>query len=327
MGIMNLSEIMDKSIDVLKKYIKTIFLFTLGYGAICGIGSVVLIVVAAILGTVAYEFLYKSFVLPSIILGLLGSFLFAFLLTYNVGVIKIASQDFLGDQVYADEAIGASFKNIFKVFSIVLIVTIFFIPVIVVFGIGLYLISKGLKYSIDSITIAYGISSMRYVGLIIALLIIIIAVGIFWLYATFISFSLNAVVIEKKYGFSALKCSYRLIKNEFWKIIGCSILFTVTILAVRVSLTGFIEAFLSIIYLIANFFNMQINYTDFIISASRYIEVPMNILMWLIIYPLSTIMMCNMYFNQRYKKEGYDMILRLKKIQKNHERKKQVDGI
>ncbi|NMM66016.1 hypothetical protein HBE96_25900 [Clostridium sp. P21] len=327
MGLLGLSEIMDTSIEVLRKYMKTIFLFSLGYGVIAGIVAIILIIITAILVAVAYKVL-SSFILSGIILVLLCSFIFTFLLAYNVGLIKIASQDFLSERIYADDAIGASFKSIFRVFSILLVVTILFIPVIAVFGVASYFICKGLKYSINSIVIAYGISSIRYVFAIIILILIIIAmISMFWLYVTFISFSLNVAVIEKKYAFSALKRSFNLVKNEFWKIIGCSILFSITIFAVKVSLAGFMEAVLSILYLITSFFNVQVGYTDFIVNMSRYIQFPINLLMWLIIYPLTTIMMCNMYFNQRYKKEGYDIVLRLKEIQKNHERKQEADGI
>ncbi len=321
MGLMGLSEIMDKSIDILRKYIKTILLFTLGYGVICGIAAIILIIIVAILGAVTHKILSGSVVLPSIFSGLLGCFVFAFVLTYNIGLIKIASQDFLGEKTYADDAISISFKSVLKVFSIVLIALILFIPVICIFGAVSYFIFKGLKYSISYVTITYGISKIKNVTAIIILIAMMIAVIMTVLsYITFICFSLNAAAIEKKHAFSALKRSYELVKNDFWKIFGSVILFSVTVFAVKISLNSFIGMILSIVYLIIKFLNMPMNYTDFMTMSYTYAQWPVNILIWLVISPISTIMMCNMYFNQRYKKEGYDIVLNLKKIQRNDER-------
>jgi hypothetical protein len=321
MGLMGLSEIMDKSIEILRKYIKTILLFTLGYGVICGIAAVILIIIVAIFGAVTYKILSGSVVLPSIIFGLLGSFLFAFFLTYNTGLIKIASQDFLDEKIYADDAIGISFKSILKVFGIVLIAIILFIPIICIFAAVTYLLFKILKYPISYVSIAYGISGIKNVTAIIIVIGMILAAIITVLsYLTFLSFSLNAAVIEKKHVFSALKRSYELVKNDFRKIFGSIILFSVTILAVKISLNSFIGMILSIVYLIIKFLNMQVGYTDFMTIGYTYVQWPLNLLLWLVISPISTIMMCNMYFNQRYKKEGYDIVLNLKKIQRNDER-------
>lgn len=319
MGLMGLSEIMDKSIDILRKYIKTILLFTLGYGVICGIAAVILIIIGTILAAVAHKILSGSVVLPSIFSGLLGCFVFAFILTYNIGLIKIASQDFLGEKIYADDAISISFKSVLKVFSIVLIALILFIPVICIFGAVSYFIFKGLKYSISYVTITYGISKIKNATAIIILVAMMIAVIMTVLsYITFMCFSLNAAAIEKKHAFSALKRSYKLVKNDFWKIFGSIILFSVTIFAVKISLNSFIGMILSIVYLIIKFLNMPITYTGFITMGYTYVQWPINLLLWLVISPISTIMMCNMYFNQRYKKEGYDIVLNLKKIQKSH---------
>jgi hypothetical protein len=71
--------------------------------------------------------------------------------------------------------------------------------------------------------------------------------------------------------------------------------------------------------------NIKQNYTTFTTLIIVYLRWPVTLLSWLVISPLGTIMLTLLYFNQRFKKEGYDMVLRLREIQKTDERK-QLSG-
>lgn len=318
MGIMNLAEIMDKPIEILKKYIKTIVTFNLAYGALSFIGIFGFIIVGSILTAITLA-LKLNAILIGIVFFILAIGIFTFIMSFKIGLIKIASQEFLEERIYASQAIGASFKKTFKVLGVLLMEILLFLPVAGVFaGIG-YLLYSGFQNS----SIYHGIYDKNEISLIIILFVGILLVILSVLaFITIFSFSFHAVAIENKGVFSALKRSYNLVKGDFFKILGCNILFSLTIYAITTSLQSFIGIVSSIIYIILKFFNVQQSFINFATMAYTFSSWPISILSWLIISPLGTIMITHLYYNQRFKKEGYDIVLKLKKIQKNEEKEK-----
>jgi hypothetical protein len=65
----------------------------------------------------------------------------------------------------------------------------------------------------------------------------------------------------------------------------------------------------------------------FLISAYSIARWPLNLLAWLLISPMGIIMTTLLYFNVRSRKEGFDMLLKLREIQKNDERKQAGESI
>jgi len=317
MGVMSLAEIMDMSIEILRKYIKTILLFTLAYGVIF-IGIIIIsIIIGSILAAVTVGASLGPVVL-GIVFSLWGFLLIAFSLASNIGMIKISSQDFLEEKVYVDNALKATFKNIFKVLGIVVLLTLLFLPVIGIFIAIVYF----LYTSFQGPMIAYGAYGVNQIILIILFLItILVAIIVTVAYITLFVFSLQAVAIENIGVIKALKRSYGLVKNNYFKVFGCLILFSITIYAIRVSLDSFVAVASSIVFLVAKFLNIQQDYSIFIGKVVTNFQWPLNLLSWLVITPIGTTMITLLYFNQRFKKEGYDIVLNLKKIQKNEERK------
>ena len=317
MGVMSLAEIMDKSIEVLRKYIKTILLFTLAYGVIfIGIIIISIIIVSILAAITARVFLGPVGV--GFIFSLWFFLIVAFSLASNIGMIKISSQEFLGESVYVDNALKDTFKSIIKVLGIVAMVTIIFIPVMAIFSGIIYFLYRSFQGPLFTFG-AYGVKQIiSIVFLIITILAAIIAIIA---YITLFSFSLQAVAIENKGVIKALQRSYELVKGDYLKIFGCIILFGVTIYAIRVSLDSFVALASSIIYLFAKFLNLGGSYSVFIGKVVADFQWPLSLLSWLVITPIGTIMITLLYFNQRFKKEGYDISLNLKKIEKNEERK------
>ncbi|UZW13017.1 glycerophosphoryl diester phosphodiesterase membrane domain-containing protein [Clostridium pasteurianum] len=316
MNIMNLSEIMDRSIEILKKYIKTIILFNLAYGVISFIAVVVLFVIGIIL-----MFLFRDSLTSPIIFGIIFSILsllgVSFFLSTNIGMIKISSQDFLGGKVYADEAIKISFRYIFKVFAIVICVFILFIPVMAILGAIIYYAYKGNELIFNSFDFYNPIE----ITLIITSVIILLVTAIIFLsYITWIIFSLHTLVIEKQSIFTSIKRSFQLVKGDFWKILGCIIIFSLSTFVIRLSLDSFLAVILSIFYMLLKFLSVEGDYVTFMGVIFVYARWPLSILSWLVISPVVTIMISLLYFNQRFKKEGYDILLKLKKIQQSEER-------
>jgi len=155
---------------------------------------------------------------------------------------------------------------------------------------------------------------------VITIICILAATAIIIGYVTMFSFSLQVLTIEKKGVINSVKRSFKLVKNNFWKIYGCIVLFGITVYAIRYSIMSFWALITSIIFMLLKFFSVQQNFTTFLTMALTYSNWPISLISWCIISPLGTIMLSVLYFNQRFKKEGYDMFLKLKEIEKSQER-------
>lgn len=323
MGKMNLAEIMDRSVDLLRKYIKTVVMYAIGYG----IFSFIIIFVIAIGGVLFFALSAlapESYILPIIIGSVFGLFIFAFSMSYHIGIIKIAAQEYLGEAVYAHNAIGAAFKSIFKVFGIVAAAFVLFIPVIGIFGAAAYFLYKAYDEWWISL---YMFNEEELLIIILAIMSVIAAILVIVAYSTFYAFSLHAMAIEKKGIFGSIKRSWQLVRRNYWKIFGCNILFALTIYAVNSSFYSFLAVILGMIYLVMKFLNIQQDYLVFFTMAFTYGRWPINILSWLVISPIGSIMLSLLYFNRRSEREGFDMVLKLREIQKNNENMKAGEAL
>lgn len=316
MRLLNLSEIMDKSIDILRKNIKSIALFSLGYGVIALAGIIGIILFGSIL--VAIAAVTKSVVFGITILTILTIFLIAFAFSYYIGIIKITSKEFSDEKIFAHTAIKASLRNIFKVFVIVLIGTIAFLPVLAAFG-GLgYVLYKAITVA----NIVYGTGKGKELGF--AILVIIYVLGATFstlAFMTWFSFTLHTLVLEKQKIFKSIKRSFYLVRRNYWKVFGSTVLFTLTVAALRLSIDLLLSTGASLIYLVFKLFNVNQDYITFISLIYSYANWPLSLILFLIITPIGAIMLTILYYNQRFKKEGFDLQLRLKDIEINEERK------
>lgn len=315
MGIMSLSEIMDRAVDILRKYMKSIVLYSLCYGLIYTAGVVFLLFGGGIFIAFSVAIL-PNVVIPIIFFSIIGIIVGVMALASKIGIIKISSQVFSDEYVGFGEAMGASFKNLHKVIGIMLIEILLFIPALIIFGLIFYFISSD-----ASITIMGTYRSGEIILIILAILTGLALLFVILIYSTMFSFSLHAVVIEKKGVIAAIKRSFSLIRNNFWRIFGATLLFGLTIYAIQSSLSSFLTGILSLLYLLIKFLNVPLDYITFLNLTLSLTTWPLRILSWLIITPVGSIMTTLLYYNQRFKKEGYDMVIMLKGIQKNDERK------
>lgn len=325
MAVMNISEVMDRSIDVLKKNIKSIILFSLGYGAIIFGVTLVLIIVGAISIAVLSNFTSTSMVVVSgIILTLLGIFLFSFYLSSHAGMVKISSQDFLNEQVAAHDAIKASFKVIPKLFCIVFLAILMFLPIAGIFGAVVYFWFDKIKDSMLALEVYEVFGAEQIMLIIFPIVLAIVAVFCITAFSAWFSFVIQAVTVEKTGIIGSIKKSFTLVRKNFWSIFWCIILFNLTIFAFKSSLDGFLGILTTIFYFLEKFLDIKQDFITYVTTIYSLLSWPITILYTLIITPIGTIMMSNLYFNQRFKKEGYDLQLRLIEIQNNQAKEQQL---
>ena len=317
MGVMNLAEIMDRSIEILKKYIKTIIMYQLGYGIIIFAMIFISMIPGVILGVVIYQVSSNNVVSVIGISGMclvIATLLFAVAVTIRIGIIKITGQEFMEEKVFASDAVKISFKNIIKVWAILTSALVLFIPVGFVLGLFIYFLYSKLNVN----TILNNLNTSKIVALIILfILLTLIILGIIIAYITIFAFSLQALIIEKMGVINSLKRSYSLVIDNFWKMYGYTLLFGLIIYAIQYSLDSLLAITISIIFLILKFLNLKQNYLSFFMKEMTYTRWPLTLIVWCIVSPIQTIMMTLTYYNQRFDKEGYDLILKLKEIQKD----------
>lgn len=317
MGIMSLSVIMDKSIEILRKHVKSIALFTIGYGIVAFI-SVLLIIILGVIISALFAGLLESFWLMGIFLAFIGILAAAFGISLYAGTIKIVSQEYTGETVFAQDAIKISFKSIFKAYGIILIGVLMFVPIGGIF----WLIGKSAFGIFDKMMFNLDMYAGRGFLFIIPPLIFVLAiVFVIMAYATWFDFTLNILVIEKRGIIASIKRSFSLIRGSYWKVFGYTLLFSLTVFALRASIDTLLAVVSGLVYLIAKFLNISEDFMTFFSIIYGYANWPISLITWMVISPISIIMISMLYFNQRFKKEGLDIALKLKEIQKNEERK------
>ncbi|MGV8983010.1 hypothetical protein [Clostridium sp.] len=322
MGTMSLTEIMDRSIEILKKYIKTIVTFNLAYIALCLVGVVGVVLIGVILVAIVIG-LKLSPVVIGIVSTILGIGLFTFAMCFKIGLIKISSQEFFEERIDAGKAISFSMKKIFKVLGVLLMEVLMFLPVA-----GIFAVIGYIGYSkFQNSSLFLGMNDKNEITIIVITIVIILLFFLSLLaYVTIFSFSFHAVAIENKGVFAALKRSYALVKGDYFKILGCTILFNLTIYAITSSLQSFIGIVAAIIYTLFKFLNIQQDLLAYATMMYNILQWPISLLSGLVISPLLTIMMTHLYYNQRFKKEGYDILLKLNKIEKDYEKGQLCEG-
>lgn len=310
MNLMNLPQIMDESLDLLRKYIKSIVTFTVGYTFIMFLILLPLIILIGVYAGVV-SLVGFSFISIAILLVLAVPIIIGISLSYNTGVVKFASQEYLNESIYASEAIKASFKSILKFTGIAGIALLLFIPALVIIGVIGYFIYKQFE-NVDFMYSNFGDFGILLV--IIMILLILAIYFVFSVYITLYTFSLQAVVIEKMGVFDSIKRSFYLVKKNFWRIFGSLLLFQLTVSGISISLQSFVALVFGLVYLIMELLNIHQDYTLFITTIYSYANWPISIISWLVISPIWVIMSTKLYFNIRFQREGYDMVLKLREI-------------
>lgn len=312
MGIMGLSEMLDRAADILRKQIKTIALYGLCYGLLYMVLIFVLIFGGGIFIAISTA-IFPNLVLPAITIALTVVVIGVMGMASKVGIIKVSSQEFSDEKIGLGEALGASFKNLHKILGLLLIQVLLFTPAGAVFGGIIYFIVRSIESSI------YISNSGRIPLIIITVLTVLVFLFVLQIYNTLFSFSIQSAVIEKMGIIKSINRSFKLVKNNFWRIFGITFLIGLITYGIQSSLTSFITLVLSVLYLLIKLLNLPLDYITFINMTFSVANWPITIISWLIIGPMATIMTTLLYYNQRFKKEGYDMVLRLRSIEKNNE--------
>lgn len=307
MGIMGFAEIMDSGIEILRKYLKTIIFYNIGIGIIAFISLFIFIFLSFMLlipGTMYGNSGGIYVLLFIIVVGVLS-----IILSLNAGIMKISGQYYGEKPAYAYDAIRVAVKKLPLILGLVTLVALVFIPM----AAAAITMFKELSISINT-----GLAEPMGTGNILQLLSILALVILFALitigYLTLFSFSLQAITLENLGPVEAIKRSYHLLKGGYIRLVGYNLLIFGSVYAINLSFEGFLGLIISILFMILRFLNVQQEYLLFFSSIYAQLQWPITILSWLIITPISSIILTVLYYNQRFVKEGYDISLKLREI-------------
>lgn len=326
--IMSFTDAMDKAFDIHKKNLGSSALYLFLYYIISVIAYFVIffIVMLSFAFTAVKLFdgfrsddIFSSsssgpiFAFSSIFIIVFAIMLF-FKLVKEVGIVDIASKGFLNKSVRFEKALGLSFKKIPAVLTLVIAYGIVFSPLFLFFI--LLMSNAGFMLDVYRMNISIIFSA------------VVIVIG-FILLTTLYMFSIHAVVLEKLYFFKALKRSRILVKNNFWRLLGINILFYLIVLAITYSMYSFFGVIAGLIILILNAFDVSESTLAALLMIGNFLRIPLQLIFSLFISPLGGIFRTILYYNQRFKNEGYDIELDLKNLKEKmaKEKKREISSI
>ena len=131
-------------------------------------------------------------------------------------------------------------------------------------------------------------------------------------YMNIFSLSVAVATLERKTFFNALMRSWELIREEFWKIAGMRLLWFLIIAIIWTTIYGaFASIGLFVGYLSATF-DIGIDYA--VIGIITVVSGLASFAVMFAITPLDGVFQATLYFNQRIKKEGLDIEVRLERL-------------
>ncbi|MGM9973761.1 MAG: hypothetical protein ACI33K_06960 [Clostridiaceae bacterium] len=313
MNITGMAEIMDRSLDILRNKFKDIVMYNLVYTMILGAIGFIAIVILAILGIF---FIFSSDEFSGVVTyaGILLSILLGLYLSLGTGVINITSKTVLGEKTSIGKSITLAFKAIFKTLALAFLVALTLIPAIVVF----YYMGRGFIDSFFSFlnfnNYSYRIQWVVFIVVPIFILLLIFLVAL--LYLTFYIYVLQEMIVERKGPIGAIKGSYRLIKNSYFKTLKNVFLIILSVYGIRYSFESIVTLVVAIIYLAGVLFGFEQDMMTIFTSIYGVMTVPLTALTWLVITPIFFIITTSMYYNERAKKDGIDLYMKLEALKK-----------
>lgn len=313
MNITGIAEIMDKSLDILRKKFKDIVMYNLIYTMIIGAVGLLSTFLLVLVGVL----LFSSFDEASGIIAyvaILTTFFLGLYLSLGTGVINATSKTILREKTSIGKSIALAFKSILKTLGLTFLVALTLTPSIAAF----YYMGRGFIDSISSFII-YNISGFELSWLsliIIPIFLLLLLFFVFLLYLTFYIYALQELIIEKKGPINAIKGSYRLIKNNYFKTLKHVFLTILSVYGIRYSFDSIVTIIVAIIYLVGMLFGLDQDMVTIFSAIYGAMTFPLTALTWLIITPIFFIMTTTMYYNERAKKDGLDIYMKLDALKK-----------
>jgi len=239
--------------------------------------------------------------------------LWLFIISVN---ICISSFSFLAWQAFSNKrpdmsnALSSTVKSMLQIITVSIAQLIIIIPLIFLY----YFIA----YSVYTLLNAFSnlANPAEILSLPNAILFFVIALLCFFI--TMIVYNLTALAVpiaifDRKHFFNAIIDSYNLMKGEFWLILGVRTVFLGTIVIVIFSFTTMSWVLLSVLMAFIESFAPNL---DALMMLSSMVLVLINIMSYILVLPLVCSFTSIIFFNQKTKKEGLDLAIKLETLER-----------
>ncbi len=317
MGIMNLAELLDSSVSILRKYCKSFIIFNLGYWCIAAIAFMVLMVLIA-LGVAGSMFAMavtggEATLLVWVVI-LVSVLALTMTFCNSVGVIHLASQDVLQTPKDAAKALGSAFKSTFSVMGLVTLGVLPLIPI----GYGVWKLIGGSVQSLagkssDQMLTALGSADQRLLLTVLGILgVFLVLMALINAYVTLFTYALQALILEKKGPVKAIRRSIQLVRGRFWYLYGAISLITLMMYGISYSLDSFFLMASGLVELGMHFLGLEpgLGFT-YVYVYGRGIA---DFLYALLFNSLGAVVLTQLYYNRVFETEGYDLLLRVSRL-------------
>jgi len=305
---MNAAALMDRVFDLYRLTIKTQIAFSL----IIGIISIILMLVfgfALTFGVVIVmgiaETVNDNHILIAILLVFIGilPLYAAWAFLSSSGHILISKQAFYGEPV--ELPFRDTLKAFFRVMTSALAQLILMLPWMIVLFFLVYSAIAGyndvFQFILDIHPVVIVASGFAY--------------AIFFvIYSNIFALAIPVAIFEKRYFFATISRSLKLLKDDFWRILGLRILWTILVFLFSYSAQGFIVALVGVLTVLAG------NVVDFgtLWVATSALQFYALMFVSILIAPMEGIMTALIYFNQKIKKEGLDITIGLDRLRRGY---------
>jgi len=302
---MTTAELMDRSIDVYKKS----FGRQMAYAAICTIASYILFFVASFAIIMVVAISVPDMFGPSVgnsassvagvillVIAIIVPIFLLWMAAINAGPILLSWQAFHGRKLpfpykQIPRAIG-------RIFSALLAQVIAILPFA-----GLMFLGVRSGFAV------FLIERTPWLFVVLCLMFFVA----FLLYINIFSLAIAVAAFERVIFFKALTRSWELIKGEFWKIAGMRLLWYTAIMVIAMSFSGVTQALYLLVIFLSETFDMGV--AGFIlIGISLIISMVVSFGVIIATMPLDGIFVAVLYFNQRIKREGLDIEVKLARL-------------
>jgi len=302
---MTTAELMDRTINMYKKSFGKHLAFAsiagIVYATVAFFATVFLVLGATFFSNLSVQFsdtatgAFLSAMLIWVVIIL--PMFFLWLSLSSAGHILLSRQSFYGHR--ASLTVGQLPRVVGRIFGALVAIAIACMPFVV------FLSITAASQASDHLLYNY-----PWVFLILNVVFIVC----FAIYTNIFSLSIAVAVCENKTFVSAILRSWDLIKGEFWKVAGVRLLWFVAVLVIWVSgigMLGLINTLFGFLLGLADLGNLGVA----LVGINYFITGLGALAITLAILPLDGIFHAVLYYNQRIKKEGLDIEIRLGRLQ------------
>ncbi|MCL2016054.1 MAG: hypothetical protein FWG68_07410 [Defluviitaleaceae bacterium] len=298
---MNAAALMDRVFDLYKATFK----IQIAFSVILGIISFVLLfgVITIFAVTLASAMIGMGdvddntiFVIVIVFGAVILPLIVAWTYFSSSGHILIAKQAFYKE--IPQLPFAATFQALGRVITVALAHLILSLPWLIILGLLIYSFTTGFD-------VLFFITEEPLLFFLFTLIYAVVYV----IYSNIFALSVPVAIFDKRLFFASVKESWRLIKGDFWRILGIRLLWLVLVQLLSFSAQGL---FSTIILLVTAFAESAVDISGiWVMVVAGQLPFWISTIITLLVAPMEGIMTATIYFNQKIKKDALDISIGL----------------